>query len=37
MFFVYNSKGFFVTTTCNEEEADFLAYCEGGYYTQKKR
>lgn len=32
MYRVYNSQGFLIATTDNEDEADFLAWVNDGYY-----
>lgn len=34
MYKVYNSKGFVVMTTDDEQEADFFAWLNDGYYTR---
>ena len=34
MYKVYNSKGFVVMTTDSEQEADFFAWLNDGYYTR---
>lgn len=34
MYTVYNSQNIPVYTTMNEQEADYYAYIEGGYYVR---
>lgn len=37
MFTVYDSKGVPYETVWDEMEADYIAYCIGGYYEENRR
>lgn len=34
MYEIYDEKGNFYTTVYNEEEAEYIAFCIGGYYGE---